>query len=214
MSIAGLLFGDRVIETEYVRDPKAMHVTMTDSASGGKIETIMIGEATWINMGGKWMSIPAGGEQPNATSQQSLQPSLDQMLEEIQSGLKRLRKDVVNGVRCQRYSLDSQFTMPIPAPEGVPQEMVPTEMAGTIQGEICVADEPGLPPVVVSDQSTYDVTLRYASGAEETVKFEQNAELTDINQPISIEPPEGAVDMPAALGVPAAPGTTVPTTQP
>jgi hypothetical protein len=80
--------------------------------------------------------------------------------------------------------------------EAAAQAMLPTAMTGKIEGEICVADERDLPPVVVQEQSIYDVTLEYASGAQETVKFEQVSELFDLNEPFAIEPPEGATMMP------------------
>jgi hypothetical protein len=189
-SIAALLFGDRVIETEFIREPEAIHVTMTLEEAGGALETIAIGEQSWINMGGGWMSIPAGDESAEAASQQGSQIDVNQMLKDMQQDMRRLGTDTINGIDCQRYAIDSEFTFPLPVVEGEAQAMMPTEMTGKIQGEACIAEERNLPRVVVQEQSVYEMTLIYASGAQERVKFEQQSELFDINEPFTIEPPQ------------------------
>ncbi|HSN77040.1 MAG TPA: hypothetical protein VL334_18365 [Anaerolineae bacterium] len=201
MSMAALLFGDRVVETEFIREPESIHVTMTMDEAGGALETIVIGDQSWINMGGGWISIPATDDAA-AASQQGSQIDVNQMLQDMQRDMRRLGKDIVNGVSCRRYAIDSSFTLPLPAVEGEAQAIMPTEMSGTIKGEVCLADERNLPPVMVQEQSVYEVTLSYASGAQERVKFEQESELFDINEPFTIEPPEGATLLP---GLPAAP---------
>jgi hypothetical protein len=201
MSMAALLFGDRVVETELIREPESTHLIMTMEEAGGALETIAIGDQSWINMGGGWITIPPTADSP-AASQQSGQIDVNQMLRDMQRDMRRLGKDTVNGIDCQRYAIDSAFTLPLPAVDAEAQAIMPTEMSGTIKGEICLADERDLPRVMVQEQSVYEVTLTYASGAQERVKFEQVSEMFDINEPFTIEPPEGATLMP---GLPAAP---------
>ncbi|MCK4472927.1 MAG: hypothetical protein KAW49_14190, partial [Anaerolineae bacterium] len=55
----------------------------------------------------------------------------------------------------------------------------------------------GLPPVIVWSQTTQELTFRYASRDDETMVYEEERELYDINKPITIEPPEGAMEMPS-----------------
>jgi hypothetical protein len=201
MSMAALLFGDRVVEMAFIREPESTHVTMTMDEAGGALETIAIGDQSWINMGGGWITIPPTADSP-AASQQSGQIDVNQMLQDMQRDMRRLGKDTINGIDCQRYAIDSAFTLPLPAVDAAAQAIMPNEMSGTIKGEICLADQRNLPRVMVHEQSIYEVTLSYASGAQERVKFEQESELFDINEPFTIEPPEGATLMP---GLPAAP---------
>jgi hypothetical protein len=189
MSMAALLFSDRVIETEFIRQPEAMHMTMTIVDAGGALETIIIGEQSWINMGSGWITIPPTEDAP-AAGQQGSQIDVNEMLRDMQQDMRRLGRDTVNGIDCQRYAVDSTFTLPLPVVDAEAQAIMPTEMTGTIQGEVCIADERNLPRVMVQEQSVYEMTLIYASGAQEMVKFEQQSELFDINEPFTIEPPQ------------------------
>jgi hypothetical protein len=185
--MAALLFGNRVIEIEFIREPESTHVTMTMTDMGGAIETIAIGDQTWINMGTDWMSVPANQD---TSAAQSSQIDVNEMLRDMVHDMQRLGKDTVNGIDCQRYTVDSEFALPLPTVDSEIQAMMPTDMGGTIKGEVCVADEHDLPRVIIQEQSVYEVTLKYASGAEEKVRFEQESELFDINEPFTIEPPE------------------------
>ena len=146
--IAALLFGNRVIETEFVREPKAMHVTMTmsDPEGGGQIETIMIGDESWVRFGDNWMKTPSDGQESQANTGQDVGKELEQLLEDMESGMTPLGKDEINGQRCQRYSVDSEFVLPLPAPDAeLPANFMPTEMAGKVTGEICVPRRAQLP---------------------------------------------------------------------
>ena len=203
--IAALLFGNRVIETEFVREPKAMHVTMTmsDPEGTGQIETIIIGDESWIRFGDNWMKAPSQGQESEANTGQDIGSELEQLLEDMESGMAPLGKDEINGRRCQRYSVDSKFVLPLPTPDAeLPANFMPTEMAGTVTGEICVADERNFPAVPLRQQLAYEITMKYASGDEEQVAFEELSELYDINESISIQPPENAIEMPVAPGTP------------
>jgi hypothetical protein len=75
-----------------------------------------------------------------------------------------------------------------------------------------VADQRGVPPVIVGSQTTQEITLKYASRDDETMVYEEKRDLYDINKPITIEPPEEAMEMPS-LPTPLAeqPGDTIET---
>jgi hypothetical protein len=118
----------------------------------------------------------------------------------MENAMKPAGEDTVNGVRCQRYTVDTEFSMSLPIPEDVPEEarqLMPTEMVGHVRGEICVADQRGVPPVIVGSQTTQEITLKYASRDDETMVYEEVRDLYDINKPITIEPPEEAMEMPS-----------------
>ena len=77
-------------------------------------------------------------------------------------------------------------------------------MAGHIEGKICVADERGLPEVIVRSVTRQEMTIEYASGKEETMVYDEDREMYDINERIDIKPPEGGVqEMPAMPTMPA-----------
>jgi hypothetical protein len=89
--------------------------------------------------------------------------------------------------------VDTEFSISPPIPEDVPEEarqLMPTEMAGHVTGEICVADQRGVPPVIVGSQTTQEITFKYASRDDETMVYEEKRDLYDINTPITIEPPK------------------------
>ncbi len=190
-------------EVAWVQDPPSRHTAMYGSSRDEAMEIITIGDTTWVKAGGIW--IKSEGEQGaeeggSLAAQEKFQASLEDILRDMEGGMKPAGKDTENGVRCQRYTVDADFSIPMPIPEDAPkeaQQLMPTEMVGRIQGEICVADQRGLPPVIVRSQTTQEMTLKYASRDDETMVYEEERELYDINKPIAIEPPEGAMEMPS-----------------
>ena len=79
-----------------------------------------------------------------------------------------------------------------PIPEDANEQMLqfmPTDMEGHISGHIWVADQAGLPQVIVRSETTQEITLKYASKDDETMVYEETQELYDINQSFSIDPP-------------------------
>lgn len=192
--MGALLFGNRIIETEFVREPRAMHVTMSDLEGAGQIESITIGADSWVRLGDNWMKSPSQTSTPQADPSQDISQALEKMLEDFESGMTPLGRDEIDGRRCQRYSVDSQFVIPLPTPaasdSGLPANFMPTEMSGHATGEICILDERNFPAVPLRQELAYEVTLTYASGDEEQIAFEELSELYDINEPITIAPPE------------------------
>ena len=199
----GLLGEEFNTEVAWVQDPPSRHTAMYGSSRDEAMEIITIGDTTWVKAGGTW--IKSEGEQGaeeggSLAGQEKFQASLEDILRDMEGGMKPAGKDTVNGVRCQRYTVDADFSIPFPIPEDAPEDarqLMPTEMVGRVQGEICVADQRGLPPVIVRSQTTQELTFQYASRDDETMVYEEERELYDINTPITIEPPEGAMEMPS-----------------
>ena len=199
----GLLGEEFNTEQAWVREPPASHTVMYGSSGGMAMEIITIGDSNWVKVGGTW--IKSEGEQgaggvSSSAAQENLKASLEDILQDMESAMKPAGEDTVNGVRCQRYTVDTEFSMAFPIPEDVPEEarqLMPTEMAGHVKGEICVADQQGVPPVIVRSQTTQEITVKYASRDDETMVYEEERDLYDINEPITIEPPEEAMEMPS-----------------
>jgi regulation of enolase protein 1 (concanavalin A-like superfamily) len=115
-------------------------------------------------------------------------------------------QETVNNVRCIRYEFEYSLTTDIPnlATGG-------TRKADEhSSGEIWIADQSGLPAVIIKSKSTSEITM----GSEKTVmETEQN--LTDIGAAITINPPEGAFIPPTGTtGLPTSTTTNTATTTP
>ena len=141
---------------EWVREPEAYRhfYDMGDFA----IEHLWIGDRVWTRMTGTdWIEIQAD-EAPDPFA--DLYSLTDWQDEDMQL----VGEQVVNGIRCQWYTSE---------------EIVIMQM--TSQYEICVADQAGIPPIVVFSRS------RTETQNQTTIT---EVSLTDINQPITLEPPQ------------------------
>jgi len=165
---------------EQVREPPAMHMVMTTSDEGVGMEFIIIGEKAWMNVGGNWME--TSSDQTPADMTEGLSPyTLDV------SDMKRVGKEKVNGVHCIHYVTEDEETT-IPDPEGGGTVKV------KIKAEVWIADESGLPPVVIRETWRAEGGIFPVPGVGSTDKetaittFERD--VYDINKPIAIKPPE------------------------
>jgi hypothetical protein len=199
----GMLGEEMITEIEWVRDPEARQTTMYGASGEVMMEIIIIGDDSWTSMDGEnWMHVKKTETDEEAPfSPEDFQTSLEDLMKDMESSLKKAGKDTVDGVRCQEYTVDADFSLPFPTPENASEQMlqfIPQEIKGHIEGKICVADERGLPEVIVRSVTTQEMTLKYASGKEETMVYDEDREMYDINESITIKPPEGQVqEMPS-----------------
>jgi hypothetical protein len=188
-------------EIEWVREPQARHVTMYGPSGDVMMEMIRIGDDSWTSMDGEtWMHFETGTGQETAFATEGLQADLEDILKDMESSMEEAGKDTVNDMRCRWYTVDADLSMPFPKPEDAAKEaeqFMPQEMEGHVEGRVCVADERDLPEVIIRSETTQELTLKYASGKEETMVYEEVRDLYDINQPITIEPPAEAMEMPS-----------------
>lgn len=221
------LGGVTIIETEVVRDPAASHTLMMDGEGNVATELITVGGQSWMKVPGMgWMT--AGPDQANMSS--GMTPDVDEMVKQIAKDMKRVGQETVNGVNAMHYTIDSQYEIAFPqltAEElaADPQMPSPSSVRGSVNGDIWIAAERNLPPVVVRSVTTQEVSfgfdekpemsedmppgLRFFFG-EGTMTVTEERDVTDINQPITIEPPADAMDLgnlmpsPATLATPLA----------
>jgi hypothetical protein len=109
----------------------------------------------------------------------------------MESGMDLVGRETVNGVRCKRYTVDTEVAVPFPVPEDVDEGamgMLPTEILVHQVGDIWLADDPDLPPVMIRSQTEGAMTTQTPAG-ERTMIIAQVNDLLDINQPVAIEPP-------------------------
>jgi len=197
--VFAMMFDDWVMEIEWVREPAARHTVNTHSGMIPDMESIEIDDTIWLKMGDDWMQIPSGPSGEESAAQQEFQLDFEDMLRGLESGMTLAGTETVDNIRCQKYTIDTHYAMAFPIPEDTPEEAqqsMPTEMAFHVQGELWVADQRGLPPVIIRSQTTQELAFEIASQTT-TLVYREDRRLYDINKPITIEPPEGAMEMPS-----------------
>jgi regulation of enolase protein 1 (concanavalin A-like superfamily) len=192
---------------EWVRDQKAEHAWMEDA--NGKITEvyIKIGEKYWMYMGLAGMGWIEQPQQTTTASSVSsdLASQFKQLQQDVEHSKARFDKkgtETVNNVRCTRYEFE--YTLTTDMPNLATGGTTKTDAHST--GEAWIADQSGLPAVMIKSKSTTDITM---AGEKTVIDMEQN--LTDIGAAITINPPEGATQIPT--GTPTIP-TGIPTTTP
>jgi len=177
---------------EWVKEPTSRHIVM-----GGDMQVITIKDTTWVKVGGKWMQQTA--------AQRNTSQTPDSLLPQEDITVKQVGEETVNGVHCKRYTISGKVNFTIPAMQGQPER----KTSVPVQGEVWVADQSGLPEVPIRQRMEMEASLMgLFTGAPPTEgeKTYFEAELYDINTPITIQPPGGPTP-------PAAP-TPKPTTAP
>lgn len=159
---------------EWVREPPAKHLTM--NMGDLVIETITIGDKNWVKFGDSWMETEAGSD--------DMSSSLSDF-DYDEGDLTYLGSESVNGVNCKHYSFDQ--TQEIDTDTG--------KTVAHVVGEVWIADESGLPTITVRMRATIDGAIFTMPGAAtptapENSKTYMELDVTDINQPIEINPPE------------------------
>jgi hypothetical protein len=175
---------------EFNRDQDAEHAWMED-ANGTVTEVyIKIGDQYWIWMYGLgWIVQPPQETQPSDLPS-DLASQLEQAQQDVANSKARFDKkgeETVNDVHCIRYEFE--YTLTIDMPNPVTGGTTTTEMHAS--GEMWIADESGVPAVMIKSVSTSEITM---SGETMVVDSEQN--ITDIGADITINPPEDAMQPP------------------
>ncbi len=200
--------GSMEIEQEYVREPSASRSAIYDESSEIMVETITIGNDTYTNLGdGTWIKTTAD-DPMSAAVNPDFMSSMEDMLADMEGGMDPEGSEVVNGIRCKKDAVDADFDidMPMEANEEA-AAFLPIGIAGHVTGYIWVADEGGLPEVIIRSETTQEISLKYESRDDETVVYQEERELYDINTDIVIQAPENVMEMP---GVPGGGDATLP----
>jgi hypothetical protein len=179
---------EMIFVEEWTRDPPARHLMMSGSETGAETtpftEIITIEDTTWVRMGDTWMEMPAPEGAWMSDAWEGFFADVDDWNYE--------GSETVNGVNCRHYISGGETTFTVPDPE--------TGGTATIdaEAEIWVADESGLPSVVVRQRARIEggfiplPTAGVPADGGGTVYLE--SDLTSINEPISIQPPEDVTD--------------------
>jgi hypothetical protein len=194
---------------EWTKEGPSTHMVM--GAGSGSIETIIIGDKSWMNLMGGWIQTPSS---PTTTTTSTQSP--DSYLPQQDITVKQVGTETVNGIPCKKYTYSGKLTMNL-AGQGQPANNVTWDMAG----EIWAADKAGLPPVAVKQTAQWKGSLLAGllgtptPGAASQVTSYMDMELSDLNVPITIKAPEGAGQFPGIPGLPGGiPGMMTPGVMP
>jgi len=185
--------------TEWVKNIRARRVVM-----GETVEVITIGDKTWTKVAGKWV------EQQKPPAQNTGVGLSDDILRQMQEkfDFKEVGRDTVIGIPCKRYSYSGQMTLPIQ------QTNIKGDATIKGQGEVCIADKAGLLRVPLRDKMDAEMTVKLTGESKlppggMNVAMHMETEVSDINTPITIKPPEGATSGPVVpVTTPVAPRPT------
>ncbi len=159
------------IEMAVVNDPepKKQHVVMDDpTGMGMDMEVITIGNTTWIKMGNSWME----STDPDEAAQQPM--DVGDFMDDVGSDMDYLGDESVNGVNCKHYDVDADIEI---SSQGV-------TVTAHYTGEVWIADEGGLPEVMIRSKGKTEMTMQ-----GQAMDSEDEINITDINTSIDISPP-------------------------
>jgi regulation of enolase protein 1 (concanavalin A-like superfamily) len=186
------------LKYEWVRETKAEHA-WTEDTNGAVTELyIIIGDSQWIwfglaGMG--WVEQPPQTTPTSSTTSSDVADQLEQALKDVANSKARFDKkgtETVNNVNCIHYEFEYNLTTELPNFSGGTTKAIEHST-----GDMWIADQSGLPAVVIKSKSITEITANNEKTVAET---EQN--LTDIGAAITINPPDGAF----------VPSTSTPTT--
>lgn len=172
---------------EWVRAEPARRQVLFDALSGSEsmpvFEALMVQSSTWLRVGEAWIPLEQPGFDGIAAQWAALPRDAGVWLPE--------GAETVNGIVCQRYRSAGPTTLPLTDPQS--GDVV---NAG-VQGVIWLADEPGLPPVLVRERSQIEagfIPVLFPGGGTVpptgSTALLLEYDLSELDGEIIIEPPE------------------------
>ncbi len=174
-----------VILVEWVKEPPSKHTTM------GSTEIITIRDQTWVKLMGRWVLQDQATPQPQGSDVSA------NLMRQIEDKIvyKETGRETINGIACKHYTYSGEATVQIA--EGA----LKGEATVRGQGESWVADQPGLPQVVIRNRGVSEMQMKAPSGSgaagDISIAMNIETELYDINTPITIKPPTDVFTPPA-----------------
>lgn len=172
------------ITQEYDGGAEASHITVSTPNEGVFMETIVIGDQGWISMVGmdEWMEmeVESGLEVVDLQDWGGFWAGAEEV--------EYIGVETVNGVNSEHYVLADRGSYYLTNPQD------DTMLGYVTAGEVWIANQPDLPRVEVRGRmKVRDGFFPFPTGDDaEAGEFEMfwEYDLTNINEPVSIEPPE------------------------
>jgi hypothetical protein len=168
---------ETVIETAHIREPRAESLSMKTNDEG--FDMIQIGDKMWLLFGDQWMQTSAeeGTAMAEGFSEFLIDP--DQIDDLQNSEYKMVGRENMNGIRTRHYQ--TKYTAPWMLAFTARSDEVDWD-EGTVN--FWVSDERDLPEFIV--KAEYDLTGKVD---DLDARFTITQNITDINEPFTIEPP-------------------------
>ncbi|MCX7682229.1 MAG: hypothetical protein N2508_09765 [Anaerolineae bacterium] len=160
---------------EHTREPLARRIVV--ESSEGIMELVQIGDVGWICAGGTCMQATQSQEAPADMGVPAWDPADFTSADYTYKG-----EETVNGIRARHYVLKLDAAEIAALAQG---------SISDVQSEVWIAAESGLPEFAVRYQMSWKETR---DGTEGAARF--SYEVSDVNAPITIKPPENAVSFP------------------
>ena len=176
------------MEQAHTRDPEAQRLVV-EGGTGDNVEFVQIGEQAWYCAGGACSQAQADPEDLIAGFGEGMMFDPDDIADEANATF--VKQEEVNGVQSRHYRLDLS---------AMETALLAQGEVSDVESNVWIADESGLPNFTVRFQMTWNETREERSGRGELFY-----EVFDVNEPITIEPPEGAEGSGLPEDVPAYP---------
>jgi hypothetical protein len=167
----------QTIDEEFVKEPPAQRWVM--SSADGDVEMVQIGSTSWMCSAGSCIQSESTEDASSLFGDALIDPASFA----ADSTTTLVGQETVGGINTRHYSLN----------------LTAAELAlltagsdiSNVQADMWVADESGLPEFVVRYATSWTETREDVTGIVSYLY-----ELSDVNQPITIEQPEGASGFP------------------
>ena len=169
------------IEQKATRDPEAQHMVMS-SEDGESIEYIQIGDTQWVRFGDDWMQSTGGQDGDMGEFDDFLGGPSDMLSDINDSDYEDLGKETVNGIKTRHLRIDAKYW-------GAMGDLDPDNIKKGV-ADVWIADERNLPEFIVRMEMEVEGKVEDEEG-----KLELTWEVSDVNKPLTIEPPAEAADM-------------------
>lgn len=176
--------------TEYTKDPLVQHVVMSgigfDSSEPGSVEIYSTADTMYLNMGDQWMSMPTGED--NQISETILTP--DDLLSDT-CGWKKEKDTELNGVKVEHYTT-TKAQLEACSAVGLLSSIGELSDAG---GDLYVAKDGNYVAQMdfFYEGTGLDLNLGGTDEAVQQGRMDIHFEMSDVNQPFTVQIPEEAI---------------------
>jgi len=177
------------LEQAHTRNPRAQRMTMVGMFEDESMEIVQIEDKSWMCSGGSCTQMAADPEELASSFTDAALFDPYDMVDD--AGTKFVGRETVNGLQTRRYQLDLEPMRTAYLAQGDISDP---------EGDVWVVDEAGLPKMAVRLVMSWKEVRDGVTG-----RAGYTYEMYDINEPFTIEPPEGAADSGLPEDVPAYP---------
>lgn len=164
------------MEQAQIREPRAQRTVWRDAAGESAVEFVEIGEQAWMCSGGACTHTEADPDEIGSEFSDPGMFNFGFLTDDVYDSL--LGREQVNGIQTRHYDLRLSAMQAAFLAQGDVSDL---------SGEVWIADEPDLPAFTVRLEMSWTEERQERTG-QASIEYE----VYDVNEPFTIEPPEGA----------------------